>query len=262
MSGRRSSARSPVVPSLIVAFGALLLYAASLALRTGLADVYAEPAMSYLQAKDDASVPLTELEWQQLEAALRRGSELAPANPDYLAHLGWLQQIKLTQDRDSLAIEDVLSYGALASGYYGQAAALRPTWPYDWGDLAIEEYRLGKYTSPKYSQPLVHVARFGPWKDDEQLLIAELGSDTLQFLSPEAQQAYLRNLNRALRRQPAKVIAIVDAYAVWEPVCERLKPSATTGSSDDTERRAGSPVNGSDEFAELGQYCRQLALEP
>ena len=262
MSGRRSSARPPVVLSLIVAFGALLLYAASLALRTGLADVYAEPAMRYLQAKDDAGVPLTELEWQQLEAALRRGSELAPANPDYLAHLGWLQQIKLTQDGDRLAIEDVLSYGALASGYYGQAAALRPTWPYDWGDLAIEEYRLGKYTSPKYSQALVHVARFGPWKDDEQLLIAELGSDTLQFLSPEAQQAYLRNLDRALRRQPAEVIAIVDAYGVWELVCKLVDSGSAVSISNDAERRVGSSVIGSDELVELGHYCWQLALEP
>ncbi len=262
MSGRRSSARSPVILSFIVASGALLLYAASLALRTGFADIYAEPAMNYLQAKDDAGAPLTELEWQQLEAALRRGSELAPNNPDYLAHLGWLQQIKLTQDRDSLVSEELLSYGALASGYYGQAAALRPTWPYDWGDLAIEEYRLGKYTSPKYSQALVHVAQFGPWKDDEQLLIAELGSDTLQFLSPEAQQAYLRNLDRALRRQPAEVIAIVDAYGVWELVCKLVDSGSAVSISNDAERRVGSSVIGSDELVELGHYCWQLALEP
>jgi hypothetical protein len=262
MSGRRSSTRARVVLGLIVAFGVLLLYSANVALRTGLADVYAAPAMRYLQAKDDAGMPLTEAEWQQLEAALRRGSELAPANPDYLAHLGWLQQIKLTQDNDSLEIEDVLSHAALASGYYGRAAALRPTWPYDWGDLAIEEYRLGKYTSADYSQALVHAARFGPWKNDEQLLIAELGSDTLQFLSPEAEQAYLRTLNRALHRQPAEVIAIVDAYGIWELVCKLVDSGSAVSISNDAERRVGSSVIGSDELVELGHYCWQLALDP
>ncbi len=262
MPGRRRAARSPAVLSVVVAFGALLLYAAIFALRTGLADAYAAPAMAYIQAaKDDASVSPTEREWQQLEAALRRGSELAPANPDYLAHLGWLQQIKLTQDRNGLAIEDLLSYGELASGYYAQAAATRPTWPYDWGDLAIEEYRLGRYTSPDYSQALVNVERFGPWKDDEQLLIAELGSDTLQFLSPEAQQAYLRNLNRALWRQPARVNAIVDAHAAWEPVCELLDSGPVADSASNSERRTGSSVDGSGVLTELERYCRRLALE-
>jgi hypothetical protein len=89
------------------------------------------------------------------------------------------------------------------------------------------------------------VARFGPWKDDEQLLIAELGSDTLQFLSPEAQQAYLLNLDRALRRQPAEVIAIVDAYGVWELVCKLVDSGPAL----------------SDELTELERYCRKVAQE-
>ncbi len=257
MLGRPNTARSPIVLSLAVVLATLLLYATFVALRTGLADVYSAPAMRYILGKNVAGEPLTALEWRQLEAAVRRGSELAPMNPDYLANLGWLQQVRLTQDRESLVIEDVLRYSAMAANYYGRAAALRPTWPYDWGDLAIEEYRLGRYTSPDYSQALVHVERFGPWKDDEQLLIAELGTDTLQFLSPEAQQAYLRNLDRALSRQPAQVNAIVDAYTAWEPVCELLNSSTVA----ESERQAGFSVDGSGVLTELERHCRRLTPE-
>ncbi len=238
---------------------ALLLYAAYHAARIGLADVYAAPAMTYLQARDDAGAPLTDREWQRLDTALQLALALAPANPDYLAHLGWLQQIKLRQDRDSLASEEVRRYGALASRYYGRAAALRLTWPYDWGNLAIEEYRLQKYASPEYSLSLVRAARFGPWKNDAQLLIAELGSDTLQFLSPEARRAYLLTLDRALRQQPAELVATVSPYRVWDEVCGLIDAASAAESVSYAQNRAASGDGGGNEFHVLGQYCRQPA---
>jgi len=57
-------APSALVRACIAALLLLLGYALSVAARTGLADVYAAPAKSYLQTKRDAGEVLTPDEWQ------------------------------------------------------------------------------------------------------------------------------------------------------------------------------------------------------
>ena len=68
----------------------LLGYAFSIAARIGLADVYAEPAKSFLQTKRDADEVLTQDEWQAIYDNLGRALALAPGNPATLSELGRL----------------------------------------------------------------------------------------------------------------------------------------------------------------------------
>src|SRR5207302_7047678 len=69
---RRYIAPSAPVRASIATLLLVLGYALSVAARTGLADVYAEPAKSYLQAKREAGEALTPAEWQALYGDLTR----------------------------------------------------------------------------------------------------------------------------------------------------------------------------------------------
>jgi len=188
--------------------------------RNGLSDVYARPAISYLEDKSAADFRISDAEWQAVYDSVSRADELMPGNPRYLDNLGWLEQIKLAQLADILDIDQVDAHAHAAENYYRSALAARPTWPYYWGSLALEKYRRGNYDTDEYSLALANAARFGPWKDDTQRLVADLGSDTFEFLSPRAQLEYMLNLERGLSRQPDAMLEIVRD---WETVCEASK---------------------------------------
>jgi len=185
--------------------------------RNGLSDVFARPAINYLEDKSADERRMSQAQWQAVYESILRADELMPGNPRYLDSLGWLEQTKLDQLADDLDIDQIGAHARAAEGYYRGAVAARPTWPYYWGSLAMEEYRRGNYDTAEYSVALVNAARFGPWKNDTQRLVADLGSDTLEFLSPRAQRGFLRNLERGLTRQPDAMLEIVRD---WEYVCQ------------------------------------------
>ena len=60
----------------------------------------------------------------------------------------------------------------------------------------------------------------GRGKIDSQRLVADLGSDTLEFLSQRAQREVVLNLERGLSRQSDEILEIV--YN-WQFVCETAK---------------------------------------
>jgi hypothetical protein len=199
--------------------GALLVYQLVAAVRAGLGDMYAAPAMLYMLEANDNQLEITPADRQAIEISLNRGLAFAPDTPEYLINLGWLQQYRMAVDEESLDDAEWLRLSTLAYESYAQAAAQRPTWPYDWGDMALEQYRQRRFDGAEYNQALVNVARFGPWKDDSQVIVAELALDTWEYLRPEARQATLATIDRGLRRQPGVMIEIIEAYPGWPTVC-------------------------------------------
>ena len=200
-------------------FGALLMYQLVVAARTGLADVYALPTMNFLLEIHDRHLELAEEDRQVVEINLNRALALAPDNPDYLSNLGWLQQIRLRQEQDTLDPVEKAQIETLAYQSYAQASAQRPTWPYDWGDMALEQYRQANFSGASYHRALVNAARFGPWKDDIQVIITVHALDTWDDLNLAARQALLMTIDRGLQRQPDTIIAIIEAYPAWDTVC-------------------------------------------
>ena len=200
-------------------FGALLMYQLVVAAGKGLADVYALPTMNFLLEVHDRYFELAEEDRQVVEINLNRALALAPDNPDYLSNLGWLQQIRLRQEQDTLDPVEKAQIETLAYQSYAQASALRPTWPYDWGDMALEQYRQANFSGAPYHWALVNAARFGPWKDDIQVIITEHALDTWDDLNLAARQALLMTIDRGLQRQPDTIIAIIEAYPAWDTVC-------------------------------------------
>jgi len=153
-------ARSAPVRATITALLLLLAYALSVAARTGLADVYAEEAKSYLQTKREAGEALTRDEWQALYGSLMRALALAPDDPDNLSELGRLHRILL--EADDLDAAEISRYGDAGARYYQATLALRPTWPWDWGNLALVKYQQYQDTSSVYQDALVRAVEFGP----------------------------------------------------------------------------------------------------
>jgi len=233
---RRYIAPTAPVRASIAALVLLLGYALSVAARSGLADVYAEAAKSYLQAKREAGEVLTRDEWQALYGSLTRALALAPGDPDNLSELGRLHRILL--EADDLDAGEISRYGDAGAGYYRAALALRPTWPWDWGNLALVKYQQYQDTSAVYQDALVRAVEFGPREPSLQDRVAELGAGSWWALSPAAARAVLTAADRALERDAQSFSGRSDAKERWRPLCTR----------------AG------DSFAHIKRHCETLGL--
>ena len=201
----------------------LLGYALSIAVRTGLADAYAEPAKSYLQMKREADEVLTREEWQALYGSLNRALALAPGNPDNLSELGRLHRILL--EADDLDVGEISRYGDAGAGYYQAALALRPTWPWDWGNLALVKYEQYQDTSGVYQNALVRAVEFGPRESSLQERVAKLGTDSWGALNPAAALAVLTAADRVLERDAESFSENSDVKDRWRPLCARAGDS-------------------------------------
>jgi len=224
------------VRTFIAALLLVLGYALSVAARTGLADVYAEEAKTYLQTKREAGEALTRDEWQALYGSLTRALALAPGDPENLSELARLHRILL--EADDLDAGDISRYGDAGARYYQAALALRPTWPWDWGNLALVKYQQYQDTSGVYQDALARTVEYGPREPSLQDRVAELGASSWRALDPVAARAVLTAADRALERDPQSFSGTSDAKERWRPLCTR----------------AG------DSFAHIKRHCDALGL--
>ena len=208
---------SPRVRASIVAFLLVLGYALSVAVRTGLADVYAEPAKAYLQTKREAGEVLTRDEWQALSGNLIQALALAPGDPENLSELGRLYRILL--EAADLDVGQITLYANAGSAYYQAALVLRPTWPWDWGNLALVKYQQYQDTSVVYQDALVRAVEFGPRESSVQDQVAELGSHSWSVLNPAAARAVLTAADRALQGDAQWFPGMSEARDRWRPLC-------------------------------------------
>ena len=203
--------------------GVVLIFQLVGAVRAGLGDLYAAPAMAYLREAQDQQFEIAPADRNAIEVSLNRSLAFAPDTPQYLSSLGWLQQYRMAADQESLDDDHRFRLSALAYESYAKAVAQRPTWPYDWGDMALEQYRQGQFDGAKYNQALVNVARFGPWKNDSQVIVVKLALDTWDELSPAARQATFATVDRGLKRQSGVMTEIIEAYPGWAAFCSAEK---------------------------------------
>src|ERR1019366_7071368 len=193
--------------------------AVSIAVRTGLADMYAVPDKAYLQAKRYAGEVLTRDEWRGVEGSLTRALALAPDDPENLSELGRLYRTLL--EANDLDAGQISRDGDAAAGYYQAALAQRPTWPWDWGNLALVKYQQYQDTSFVYQDALVRAVEFGPRESSLQDRVAKLGSHSWSALNPAAALAVLTAVDRALERDPRSVSGMSGAKERWRPLCSR-----------------------------------------
>jgi hypothetical protein len=121
---------------------------------------------------------------------------------------------------DELGIEEMDAHANAAKYYFQKAVESLPTWPYYRGNLALEHYRRGNCAADEYSLALANASRFGPWKNDTQRLVIDLGSETWELLSPGAKREFILSVERGLQRQPQNAMRIVLGYDTWPELCE------------------------------------------
>lgn len=219
--------RTPLEIAATIALALLLAWPASIAVRNGMSDLYARPAIDYLEARRFDGYEVSEAEWRAIEDNVTRADRFMPRNPQYLEALGLLHQLRLALFTDELDIEAMVMHADAARDNFEKAAASRPTWPYYWGNLALEHHRRGNVRDDRFSLALANASLFGPWKNDTQRLVMDLGSETWEFLGPRARRELVLTVERGLHRQPENTIRIVQQHGTWPTLCHAS--SAETG---------------------------------
>ena len=210
----------PLAIALAVILLALMVWPIWTAARNGLSGLYARPAIGYLEDKRFDDYKLSPAEWLAIEKSVAVANKLMPRNPQYLEALGLVHQLGLGLFGDDLSAEEIDAYTVAAEYYFQRAIASRPTWTYYWGNVALEHYRRGSYATDEYSQALTNAGRFGPWKNDTQRLVIDLGTETWEFLSNDAKQEVVLSVERGLHRQPENTIRIVRSHNASPRLCE------------------------------------------
>ena len=222
--------RSTVSHILLSIIALTLIIALALAIRNGIADIYTAPAKAFLRERQEADVELTEFEWQAAKTNLQKSLDIVPDDPETLIALGRLHRIQMEDELlDDSAIE---RHAEIAIDHYEKAASLRPTWPWVWSSLALTYYQLYLDSGEVYHQALTRATHFGPWEEPIQRLVIDLGLDTWSSLNPDAEQAVLVTIDRAIRRQLTGLDEIVDTAEEWQLLC-----GATTSVQLDSLRR-------------------------
>ena len=169
---------------------------------------------------------------------LDRALRLSPGDPTNLSDLGRLYGLRL--ELEELDAEEIVELGGVAGGYYAEALALRPTWPWDWGNLALVMYERRQEAHDVFHEALVRTVDFGPREPYLQQLVSELGLKTWEALSPVARGAVARAIDGALESGSLALVEMTDATtAAMAPVC--------------AEALEGLPL--------LGQRCDQLRAQ-
>lgn len=209
--------RSPVVLALVALLLLLLGYATSIAVRTGLADLHAEPAKDFLETKRNAGEVLTQDEWQAIHDTLSQALILAPGNPENISELGRLYRIRL--EPDDLDAAQITSYGDSATAFYQTAIARRPTWPWDWSDMARVKYEQYQDAGDVFQEALVRAVEFGPREDPLLDQIAWLGMNTWSVLRPAAARAVLTAADRVLAADAGALDWMFEDPGHWRLPC-------------------------------------------
>ena len=131
----------PLVTASAVVLALLLIWPVSMVVRNGLSGIYARPAIDYLEQKRFEIDTVSEAQWRAIENSVTQADKLMPGNPQYLEALGRLHQIKLSVFDESMDIKEMDAHANAAKAYFSMAVESRPTWPYYWGNLALEHYR-------------------------------------------------------------------------------------------------------------------------
>ena len=131
--------------------------------------------------------------------------------------LGRLHRILL--EAADLDVGQITRYANAGTAYYQAALVLRPTWPWDWGNLALVKYQQYQDMSAVYQDALVRAVEFGPRESSLQDQVAQLGSHSWSALNSAAAEAVLTAANRALEGDAQWFPGMSGVRERWRPLC-------------------------------------------
>lgn len=201
----------------------LLFFLASLALRWGLADIYAFDARSRFQSRLGPKAGPAEADWQAAEQSLRRALALEPDHPDHLDLMARLLELRAMND--GMGKEERVEARQQALADYRQAVALRPAWPYSWAGLMQAKLMAGEIDG-EMRRALRQAVELGPWEPAVQLMVAEAGFSAWKHLDAGLRRQVIDNAVRGMQRQPRNMIQSAGRHGKLAVLCAWLSQDA------------------------------------
>lgn len=202
----------------------LLLGLSSIAIRWGIADVYAFQARSYYDAWKKSNTA-SEENWNKAYEALSNAMALGSGHPEYMDSMGRLYALKVP--RKAVSIEKAGDDFNHAINYYRRAIEARPAWPRSWANLAFLKMRVNKVDA-ELNQAIIRAVHLGPWERRVQRRITEAGLFFWEDLEPSAQASVMKNIKQGLVTRPCMIAGLTDEYHKLDIVLDKFPTSRKT----------------------------------
>lgn len=207
----------------VLPVGLLLLFAALVALRWAMADLYHYQARFPEErwAKEGRYPSQAELDLalKNIDTSLS-WKEAVPDALDLKGFLLW-HKILLRQLEGDISQQEIDVIAAQAAQLHRRAIELRPRWPYSWASLALMKAYQGQFDQ-EYLQAIDRAVHFGPWENTVNIHITQAGMMGWFKLSPDARQQVIQNSVRGLRRNYSQVSGLLKYYQKTLIVCAHL----------------------------------------
>lgn len=156
----------------------------------------------------------------QIEAAtsrIKQALDYLPDHPDYLDLAGNLLELGAEQP----GMVGKVHREALqnAADYYRRSLAVRPLWPYAWGNLLAVKDKLGEIDQ-EFGLALRRSVESGPWEPRVQLQVIRSGLRHWDRLDAAQRKRVRAVILNALQAQPRATFEIIRNYARPDLVCE------------------------------------------
>jgi hypothetical protein len=153
---------------------------------------------------------------QEAVTALIDALALTPDDPTLVEHLGTALALRAAGSPPGSESQRLFLAAALVR--FRGAAALRPTSPYTWADIALTKYRLGQIDD-EFFGAMRHALDFGPWEPAVQLIVADAGLGTWEKLDSGLRSRISENLQRAAVRQAEPLARIATEHGRIDLIC-------------------------------------------
>lgn len=195
---------------------AALASLAVLAVPPGIADLSAFAPRQSLARLDETNALPTPVQWRAAQRPLERAARLDPDNPSHYEEMArWHERYTL---RLSPKSELARAYLEQSAADLRRAAALRPSSPYTWANLAVVLRRLERYDA-EFQQAVLNAARLGPWEVAVQLALAYVAFTAPGELAPEGMAAAQRAMANAARRYDKELFDLAAVHGGMAVLC-------------------------------------------
>jgi len=162
-----------------------------------LAGFWSDQVKSFLADWEQNGQQPTAEAWQIAYQAASKATESYPViNGEYYSNLGLVFQWKQYQNFFGDPAAKHSRQQVLEA--YRIAVIARPSWPYDWANLAYSKVRLLEFDQ-EYEAALQKAMEFGPWRSGITKQVAEMGLMSWQELDLPTQEIVLEAFNRTVK---------------------------------------------------------------
>ena len=203
------------------ALGALLLAAVCVfCARWGFADLIAQDAIVRQSALSERAArtgaPADARVARAIGEELLLAQRFDPGSPAIAEQLGSLYALNVREGDAGIGLG---AQRGKALEQYSKAAAMRPTSPYSWANLAWTKYYLG-LADAEFYRALDNAIRLGPWEPEVQIVAVDLGFAMWNDLPAAMRPKVMAMAQNGQRRQAEKIIAIARKHGRLMDVCK------------------------------------------